>query len=124
MAPFRPTRASPPSRFSALSESVSDTSHAALLSAHELKDLSPQDVELIEAVMRRAGANATSFQSVLSSYNEILKERGINAHEAVYFAKLLKIGTLKGRNWGDKWNIVKETYGYVRSLKLSSVLKL
>lgn len=123
MSSFRPTRASPPSRFSALSESVSDTSHAILLSAPELKDLSPKDVELIEAVMRRAGANATSFQSVLSSYNDILKERGLNAHEAVYFAKLLKIGTLKGRNWGDKWDMVKEAYGYVRCLDFPRVLK-
>lgn len=28
-------------------------------------------------------------------------------HEVVYYGKLLKLGTLRGKNWGEKWEMVK-----------------
>lgn len=46
----------------------------------------------------------------------MLNDRGLDpANEVVYYGKLLKLGTLKGKNWGDKWDSVKERCGYVSS---------
>jgi protein SFI1 len=70
------------------------------------------DVELLDSVIERASPTATTFLPVFKAYNDILQERGIDPHEVVYYGKLLKLGTLKGKNWGDKWEMVKLQHGY------------
>lgn len=115
MAVFQPTRASSPSRSLAkLKTAESSLSTSSMVP--ELKDLSAEDVELLDAVIQRAGPYATTFLTVFKAYSEILNERGLDPHEVVCYGKLLKLGTLKGKNWGDKWRMVKDQYDSVSSV--------
>jgi protein SFI1 len=88
---------------------VSDVSAVAV---PELVGLTHQDVTLLDAVIERAGPSATTFLTVFKAYNDILQERGLDPHEVLYYGKLLKLGTVKGKNWGEKWSIVKLQHGY------------
>lgn len=110
MSKFRPTRASPPFKATrhlehALSADVSRSSTNA--SVPELTGLLPEDIDLLDAVIDRAGPSATTFLSVFKAYNDVLRDRSLDPQEVVYYGKLLKLGTMKGKNWGDKWNAVK-----------------
>jgi len=79
----------------------------------ELTGLSPDEVEFIDSVIQRAPATATTFLTVLKVYNDLLLERGLDPqNEVVYFGKLLKLGTVKGQTWKDKWDIIKDRHGY------------
>ncbi|KZT11400.1 uncharacterized protein LAESUDRAFT_734266 [Laetiporus sulphureus 93-53] len=79
----------------------------------EFAGLTPEDVEFIDTVINRAPATATTFLTVFKAYNDVLQERGLDPQEEVaYYGKLLKLGTLKGRNWGEKWNTIKHQQGY------------
>ena len=111
---FRPTRASPPSKSALLPEDSlhTDVSRSSVVSVPELAGLTEQEVELLDAVIQRAGNSATTFLTVFKAYNDVLNARGLDPHEVLYYGKLLKLGTLKGKNWGDKWSIVKTLYGY------------
>ncbi|KAL1746367.1 Sfi1 spindle body protein-domain-containing protein [Schizophyllum fasciatum] len=113
MPAFNPTRASPPARVLDLAASLSqDISRTSTVSVPELAALSPDEIELLESVIQRAGSNANTFLTVFKAYNDVLTERGLDPHEVIYYGKLLKLGTLKGRNWADKWESVKSQYGY------------
>ncbi len=111
---FQPTRTSPPLRSTrpakvpapppSIDLSVISTSTVVV---PELKNLTPDDVDFIGAVVRRAGPLATTFPIVFKAYNDVLKERGIDSGEVRYYGKLLKLGTMKGKNWGEKWEAVK-----------------
>ncbi|KAJ7452477.1 CTLH/CRA C-terminal to lish motif domain-containing protein [Mycena galericulata] len=63
-------------------------------------------------IVARAGPSATTFPAVFTAYNAVLKERGIDSSEVLFYGKLLKLGTLKGSSWGEKWNMVKLQQGY------------
>ena len=79
----------------------------------ELAGLSPDEVEFIDSVIQRAPATATTFLTVLKVYNDLLLERGLDPqNEVVYFGKLLKLGTVKGQTWKDKWDIIKDRHSY------------
>jgi len=79
----------------------------------ELAGLSSDEVEFIDSVIRRTPATATTFLTVLKAYNDLLFERGLDPqNEVVYFGKLLKLGTIKGQTWKDKWEIIKDRHGY------------
>jgi protein SFI1 len=83
------------------------------LTIPELVGLSPDEVEFIDSVIQRAPAAATTFLTVLKVYNDLLLERGLDPqNEVVYFGKLLKLGTVKGQTWKDKWGIIKDRHGY------------
>ncbi|TBU50663.1 hypothetical protein BD309DRAFT_944429 [Dichomitus squalens] len=116
MSHFRPSRASPPLRPAAgPSSRVSDfTDDSHPLIAPELIGLSAEEIDFIDEVIGRAPATASTFLTVFKAYNDVLQERGLDPqNEVVYYGKLLKIGTLKGKNWADKWNVVKDQQGYV-----------
>ncbi|KAM5538990.1 hypothetical protein V8D89_007213 [Ganoderma adspersum] len=116
MAHFRPSRASPPLRAPAgPSSRVSDCTDVSYPpTAPELVGLSAEEIDFIDQVIGRAPATASTFLTVFKAYNDVLQERGLDPqNEVVYYGKLLKIGTLKGKNWADKWNMVKEQQGYV-----------
>jgi protein SFI1 len=87
----------------------------------EFKDLTSQDVKIIDAVIQRAAPSATTFLAIFKAYNDILLEHGLDPHEVTYYGKLLKLGTLKGQTWGDKWATVKRRYGYVDRGQSSNV---
>ncbi|KII88582.1 hypothetical protein PLICRDRAFT_698940 [Plicaturopsis crispa FD-325 SS-3] len=117
MSRFRPTRASPPSKAINLpvhsSTTTSEISRSSAVSIPELIGLTPEDVDFLDSVIERAGLAATTFLTVFKAYNDVLHERGMDPqNEVVYYGKLLKLGTLKGRNWGDKWNLIKLQQGY------------
>jgi len=79
----------------------------------ELAGLSPDEVEFIDSVIQRAPTTTTTFLTVLKVYNDLLLERGLEPqNEVVYFGKLLKLGTVKGQTWRDKWDIIKDRHGY------------
>ncbi|KAI0721662.1 hypothetical protein C8T65DRAFT_800148 [Cerioporus squamosus] len=89
--------------------------------APELIALSTEEIDFIDEVLSRAPATASTFLTVFKSYNDVLQERGLDPqNEVVYYGKLLKIGTLKGKNWADKWNMVKEQQGYVPKASTST----
>ncbi|KAJ7470710.1 Sfi1 spindle body protein-domain-containing protein [Mycena latifolia] len=118
MSSFRPTRASPPSKLTSLADSVlhstlsADLSRSSTVSIRELLGLTQEDVDLVDAIISRAGPSATTFPAVFTAYNAVLKERGLDPSEVVFYGKLLKLGTLKGANWGEKWRMVKLQQGY------------
>jgi len=79
----------------------------------ELAGLSSDEVEFIDSVIQRTPATATTFLTVLKAYHDLLLERGLDPqNEVVYFGKLLKLGTVKGQTWKDKWDIIKDRHGY------------
>ncbi|TFK54938.1 hypothetical protein OE88DRAFT_1653513 [Heliocybe sulcata] len=116
MARFLPKRASSPpraSRVPALTQASSELSRSSSTSNPELACLTPDQVDFIEAVIDRAGPAAAKFLDVFKAYNDILQERGLDSqNEVVIYGKLLKLGTLKGQNWGEKWKVVKRLHGY------------
>ena len=116
MSGFRPTRASPAKRTvlpTKASQKVSDISRSSSVSTTELQGLTPQDIEFLDNVIQRASPTATTFLTVFKAYNDILTERGMDPqNEVVYYGKLLKLGTLKARSWGEKWRMVKMQQGY------------
>ncbi|GBE82341.1 hypothetical protein SCP_0407250 [Sparassis crispa] len=118
MSRFRPVRASPPPKSSAIPAATLakdlDNSRSSTISVPELVDLSPEEVDFIDAVIERAPASATTFLTVFKAYNDLLQERGLDPqNEVVYYGKLLKLGTLRGKNWGEKWAMIKQQQGYV-----------
>jgi protein SFI1 len=118
MSNFRPTKASPPSRLTSLADSLlnstrsADLSRSSTVSIRELIGLTQEDVDLLDTIVARAGPSATTFPAVFTAYNAVLKERGLDPSEVVFYGKLLKLGTLKGANWGEKWRMVKIQQGY------------
>ncbi|KAL0579957.1 hypothetical protein V5O48_002041 [Marasmius crinis-equi] len=123
---FRPSRASPPAKVGSFAEPHTnsaqslDLSHSTITApVPELVGLSPEDVELLDAIIDRAGPNATAFLSVFKSYNDVLKERGMNPKEVFYYGKLLKLGTMKGGSWGEKWRMIKQQNGYEGSSRIA-----
>ncbi|KAJ7709958.1 hypothetical protein B0H17DRAFT_1155780 [Mycena rosella] len=119
MSSFRPTRASPPSKPTNLTESVllhstlsADLSRSSTISIPELLGLTQEDVDLLDSIISRAGPSATTFPAVFTAYDAVLKERSLDPSEVVLYGKLLKLGTLKGANWGEKWRMVKLQQGY------------
>jgi protein SFI1 len=118
MSSFHPTRTSPPSKRLQLAayaaqNALEDISRSSTISAPELTKLTPEDVAILDAIIERASPSATTFLSVFKAYNDVLQERGLDRHEVVYYEKLLKLGTLKGKNWGEKWKMVKHQCGYI-----------
>ncbi|KAJ8078611.1 hypothetical protein PM082_012894 [Marasmius tenuissimus] len=116
---FRPSRASPPAKVSSVPEPHTNSTQSLDLSRSsinapvpELVGLSNEDVGLLDAIIERAGPNATAFLSVFKAYNDVLKERGMNPKEVFYYGKLLKLGTLKGGSWEEKWKMIKQQNGY------------
>jgi protein SFI1 len=110
--PFHPTRTSPTFRPTTATSDSRSTTHSIatdvpLASPPELTNLTQDEIELIDAVIQRAGSSATTFLTVFKAYNDVLTERGLDPQEVLYYGKLLKIGTMKGKNWGEKWNTVK-----------------
>ncbi|KAF7305124.1 CTLH domain-containing protein [Mycena kentingensis (nom. inval.)] len=114
---FRPTRSSPPAKPAPSGPSDSfltsalDVSRSSTLSIRELVGLSSTEIEMLDAIIDRAGA-ATTFPAIFTAYNAVLKERGVDPSEVVYYGKLLKLGTLKGSSWAEKWRVVKTQQGY------------
>jgi protein SFI1 len=111
MHAFQPTRASPPARRTrnAPYRSPSDLS---VRSEQQLKDLSPDEIDFLDAVFERAGPKAVGFMPVFEAYNVVLAERGLAQDEVVGYAKLLKVGNWRGETWQEKWNEVKGKFGY------------
>lgn len=117
MFEFRPTRSSTPPRRhpaeSIIQSTLSgDASRISAVAVPELAGLNPEDVGVIDEILDKAGPNASTFLMVFKAYNDVLQERGLDPHEVLYYGKLLKLGTLKGRNWQDKWAAIKQQYGY------------
>ncbi|KAI0637076.1 hypothetical protein C8Q77DRAFT_1215897 [Trametes polyzona] len=92
---------------------ITEDSRAGGVAVPELTGLGPEEIDFIDEVISRAPATASTFLTVFKAYNDVLQERGLDPqNEVVYYGKLLKIGTLKGKSWADKWNMVKEQQGY------------
>jgi protein SFI1 len=105
---FRPRRTSSPSRTVATSSHASAPSTSFISATPELASLAPDEVEFIDEVIAQAGPSASTFLSVLNAYNDVLRARGLDSRdEVVYYGKLLKLGTLKGRTWAEKWEVVR-----------------
>ena len=113
MRHFNPTRASPPAK--SLSSSTATLSDGVI--APELLHLSSEEVNIIDAIIERAGHSATTFFTVFKAYSDVLRERGLHPQEVVYYGKLLKLGTLKGKNWGEKWKTVKSQLDCVSQIQ-------
>ena len=113
MRHFNPARASSPAK--SLSSSTATLSESRSAIAPELLHLSSEDVEILDAIIARAGHSATTFFTVFKAYSDVLGERGLHPQEVVYYGKLLKLGTLKGKNWGEKWKTVKAQLDSVSS---------
>ncbi|KDQ18482.1 hypothetical protein BOTBODRAFT_512784 [Botryobasidium botryosum FD-172 SS1] len=77
-----------------------------------LSSLSEDDVKILDLIITRAPASATSFLAVYKAYNEVLEEKGIDAKDdVVYYKFLLKLGVFRGKDWGERWASAKEKLG-------------
>lgn len=132
MTLFQPTRASPPLRSIRTTkvpsappsiDTLSIISNSTVV-VPELKNLTHDDIDFIEAVVRRAGPLATTFPIVFKAYSDVVKERGMDSGEVRYYGKLLKLGTMKGKNWGDKWDAVKRHHSQVRVINMGNLFIL
>ena len=105
---WKPSLSPPPQSYvPTVSPSITSSISAAL------SGLSPRDVELIDEIIERSPPSATTFLTVFKAYNEVLQERGIDAaNDVVYYKILLKLGVVKGKDWGTKWRTVKAQQGY------------
>lgn len=119
MPPFTPLRASPqaspevrpkhaiPNLYDMTISSATSSCSAAL------SNLTPKDVRLIDEIIERSPPSATTFLTVFKAYNEVLAECNMDvANDVVYYKILLKLGVIKGHDWGTKWNTVKAQLGY------------
>ncbi|KAH8117554.1 Sfi1 spindle body protein-domain-containing protein [Phellopilus nigrolimitatus] len=123
MSSFLPSRASPQAsprhrprsggipNLSSIDITVSSANTSA---SAALSGLSTKDVELIDEIIERSPPTATTFLTVFKAYNEVLQERGMDAaNDVIYYKILLKLGVVKGHDWGAKWETVKMQLGYV-----------
>jgi hypothetical protein len=92
--------------------SVQDKASSTGVTIPELAGLRPEDIDLLDEVIERAGPTSNTFLTVFNAYNEVLQEHDVDPNEVAIYGKLLKVGTLKGKNWGEKWNSVKLLHGY------------
>ncbi|CAE6460315.1 unnamed protein product [Rhizoctonia solani] len=77
-------------------------------STRSLQQITPDDVQVIDAIIERAPASSKAFVHVYKAYMAVLQERGLDpAADVTYYEFLLKIGLLKGAEWGDKWAAAK-----------------
>ncbi|EUC67158.1 Sfi1 spindle body protein [Rhizoctonia solani AG-3 Rhs1AP] len=77
-------------------------------STRSLQQITPEDVQVIDAIIERAPPTAKAFVNVYKAYNAVLQERGLDPSEdVIYYEFLLKIGLVKGAEWGDKWAAAK-----------------
>ena len=114
MSRFKPIRASSPPKTSskrsvaAVSDIFDGASTTTPSLSPELASLTPNEIDFIDAVIQRASPSASTFLTVFKVYSELLQERGVDPEqEVVFYNKLLKVGTIKGKNWGEKWDMVK-----------------
>lgn len=119
MAYFQPSCASPPlpptprSRRPQPSKFDLTASSSTSLASEVLGGLTAKDVEVIDEIIRRAPPTTTTFLNVFKAYNEVLKVRGLDSgNDVVYYKILLKIGVVRGSDWGSKWDAIKEQFGY------------
>ena len=120
---FQPVRSSSPSKTlhgDTIASISADIARSSTIPIAEFKGLTPQDVKIIDAVIQRADPSATTFLAIFKAYNDILLEHGLDPHEVTYYGKLLKLGTLRGQSWGEKWAMVKRHHGYADRGQASS----
>lgn len=68
---------------------------------------------MIDEIIKRSPPSATKFLMVFKAYDNVLQERGLDAsNDVVYYKILLKLGVVRGSDWGTKWETVKEQQGY------------
>jgi protein SFI1 len=91
---------------------VSNILRSSALSIADLATLTTDGVEFLGVVISCAPTFATTLIHI-KVYNEVISERRLDGENEVnYFKKLLKIGTLKGENWGSEWRVVNAQNGY------------
>ena len=79
-------------------------------------DLSPEDVNIIDSIILRAGPEATTWISVLKAYNDVFQDLGKEAADDVdVYTILLKLGLIRASNWAERWSHVKDALGIVSS---------
>lgn len=77
-----------------------------------LSTLSPENAEVLDAIIAKA-PDATAFMTVFKAYSDVLQQRGLDpGNDVVYYKQLLKLGVIKGADWGTKWSIVKGQLGF------------
>ncbi|KAH8106712.1 Sfi1 spindle body protein-domain-containing protein [Cristinia sonorae] len=116
MSRFAPARTSSPAKrpaslpaAAALARNLLDDSRSSVQSIPELIALTPEEIDFIDAVIERATPSAATFLTVFKAYSDLLQERGVDPQdEILYYGKLLKLGNVKGKDWGEKWQMVKD----------------
>jgi protein SFI1 len=79
-------------------------------------NLSPEDVNIIDSVILRAGPEATSWIAIVKAYNDVFQDLGKEAADDVdIYTILLKLGLVRASNWGERWSHVKDTLSIVSS---------
>lgn len=79
-------------------------------------NLSPEDVNIIDSIILRAGPEATSWIAIVKAYNDVFQDLGKEAADDVdVYTLLLKLGLIRASNWGERWSHVKDTLGVMSS---------
>ncbi len=111
---FEPLRSSTPSSKAKSSGSTfanfgNSTLSSATSTIIPLSELTPEQIEVIDAIIRRAPENTTTFLAIYKAYEEVLEQRGIEATPDVnYYKILLQVGVIKAQYWRDRWRIARE----------------
>ncbi|KAJ3832386.1 hypothetical protein F5878DRAFT_669535 [Lentinula raphanica] len=117
MFTFQPARFSSPAKSTKRISSTANSEEDVSCFSHssnipELSGSSPKDVELIDTIIEQARPSTTTFLPVFKAYNNVLLKRELDPHGAKCYGELLKLGTLKGSSWQDKWDTIKAQNGY------------
>lgn len=76
-------------------------------SSQTLSALTSEQVRILDMIISRA-PGATTFLAIFKTYNDVLEELSMDASsDVVYYKLLLKLGVVKGKDWGEKWRTVK-----------------
>ena len=83
-------------------------------------NLSPEDLNIIDSIILRAGPEAASWMAIVKAYNDVFQDLGKEAADDVdIYTILLKLGLIRASNWGERWSHVKDALGIVSSSALS-----
>ncbi|CAE6515408.1 unnamed protein product [Rhizoctonia solani] len=76
-------------------------------STRSLQQITPADAQVIDTIIDRA-STTSKFVDVYKAYIAVLQERGLDpSQDVIYYEFLLKLGLLKGAEWGEKWATAK-----------------
>ena len=109
---------------------MADVSHSSITlssgsyASSVFPQLSTDTAALLESIVQRVPASRSDWKPVLSSYEQVFKERGRDEEaDTEVYGLLLRLGMERGKDWKSKWESVKISQDIDGKLKHSPELQ-